>query len=217
MNILLIDDHALFREGLQMLLADLNSQPIMLEAASYESALDVLDGETVLDLVLLDLALPGLSDIEALIAIHEMQPSTPIIVLSGNSDGSKVEQVLEYGARGYIPKSSSAKLMLHAIQLVLDGGTYVPPEILVANRLAKSSHNNRQAVNSCNLTPRQIEVLHELSEGKSNKEIGSALSLTESTVRAHVAAILKTLGASNRTQAVKNAMQIGLINLPDLN
>jgi len=216
MKILLIDDHVLFRDGMQMLLVGLNAQPEIFEAGSYETALDLITSHDGLDLVLLDLALPGLSDIEALIAIHQALPDTPIVALSGNSDSAKVEQVLQYGARGYITKSSGAKVMLNAIQLVLDGGIYVPPEILAGSRSPMLKQSAGEKENSHNLTPRQIEVLLELSEGKSNKGIGTALNLTESTVRAHVAAILKSLGASNRTQAVKNAMQKGLINIPDV-
>jgi DNA-binding NarL/FixJ family response regulator len=122
-----------------------------------------------------------------------------------------VEQALQHGARGYIPKSSPAKLMLNALQLVIAGGTYIPPQILL-NKIIEPGERSTNGGNPRHaLTPRQNEVLHELAKGKSNKAIGNTLVLTESTVRAHVAAILKAFNASNRTQAVQYATQNDLL------
>ena len=215
MNILLIDDHELFRDGMALLLAELEATPNVIEAGSFEAGLSTVEAQTDVDLVLLDLALPGLCDIEALQALQNKLPNTPIIVLSGNNDGNKVEQVLKLGARGFITKSSSTKLMLNAVQLVLDGGTYIPPDILLASKKKELESKVYPQLCVTGLTPRQLEVLHGLADGKSNKAIASSLSLTESTVRAHVAAILKALGASNRTEAVKHAMQNGMITMPN--
>ena len=212
MKILLIDDHALFREGLLLVLEGLNTFLEAYEAGSYESAKNIIDENSDLDLILLDLGLPGISYLDALSAIQQQLPDTIIVVLSGTEDHRMVEQALRLGARGYIPKSSPSKIMLNALQLVISGGTYVPPEILQGNvvdiNIASVEDNLENK-----LTPRQCDVLHQLADGKSNKEIGNALDLTESTVRAHVAAILKAFNVSNRTRAVQYAMQKSWLKL----
>lgn len=208
MKILMIDDHALFRDGLLLVLEDLTTEIETFEAGSYESAKCIMDEHNDLDLILLDLGLPGISYLDALSAIHQQLPNTLIVVLSGTEDHRMVEQAFQLGARGYIPKSSPAKIMLNALQLVLAGGTYVPPQILqnLDSDLKNPPTNDK-------LTPRQHEVLHELAKGESNKAIGSTLDLTESTVRAHVAAILKAFSVSNRTQAVQYASKEGLLTV----
>ena len=208
MKILIIDDHALFRDGLLLVLDGLSTNIEALEAGSYESAKNIMDEHSDLDLILLDLGLPGISYLDALLAIRQQVPDTLVVVLSGTEDHHMVEQALEHGARGYIPKSSPSKIILNALQLILAGGTYVPPQILQKNNdvLDRPSLNHNH-----NLTSRQNDVLVELAKGKSNKDIGKALDLTESTVRAHVAAILKTFNVSNRTQAVQYASKNGLI------
>lgn len=207
MKILLIDDHALFRDGLLLVLEGLNADIETFEAGSYESAKIVMDEQNNLDLVLLDLGLPGISYIEALLAIRQQLPNTPIVVLSGTEDYRMVEQVLHHGARGYIPKSSPAKIMLQALQLVISGGVYIPPEILQKSSAEGINAFANDDSLDTKLTQRQCDVLYQLAEGKSNKDIANALSLTESTVRAHVAAILKSFNVSNRTQAVHHALK----------
>lgn len=208
MKILLIDDHALFRDGLLLVLEGLNTHIETFEAGSCESAIDIMEKHNDLDMILLDLGLPGISYLDALSTIRQQLPDTPIVVLSGTEDHKMVQQALQNGARGYIPKSAPAKIMLNALQLVISGGIYVPPQILPNGDIELSD----EAVGH-KLTPRQTEVLHELSEGKSNKEIGRVLGLTESTIRVHVAAILKDFNVSNRTRAVQHAMQKGWLHI----
>ncbi len=207
MKILIIDDHALFRDGLKLVLEDLDTDINVFEAGSYETAKIIIDEKNDIDLVLLDLGLPEISYIDALIAIRQQLPDSHIVILSGTEDYSMIERALQNGARGYIPKSSSAKIMLNALQLVISGGIYVPPEILQNNSAGISTDITDEMDPGDNLTPRQRDVLRQLADGKSNREIGNVLNLTESTVRAHVAAILKTFNVSNRTQAVQHAMQ----------
>ena len=221
MKILLIDDHALFRDGILLMLEDLPMPVETFEASSYESAKNILDEADDIDLVLLDLDLPGVSFFDALHAIHQQLPDSPIVILSGTEDHHIVEQALHYGARGYIPKSAPAKTMLNALQLVLSGDTYVPTAILQKNNVDdKASDKVKRTTKSKTpehkLTPRQYDVLKHLAEGKSNKEIGKALYLTESTIRAHVAAILRTFDVSNRTQAVRHAVQNAWITVESL-
>ena len=212
MKILLIDDHALFRDGFILLLEGLNAPVDTFEASSYESAKHIMDQHGDLDIVLLDLGLPGISHFDALTAIRRLLPESKLIVMSGNENSQIIEDALHYGAKGYIPKSSPAKIMLNALQLIISGGTYVPPEILLnINKTANETSSNDTLEHG--LTPRQNIVLHHLVGGASNKEIGAALNLTESTVRAHVAAILKQFNVKNRTQAVHHAIKMDWIDV----
>lgn len=203
MKILLIDDHELFRDGLLLMLEGLQVATKTFEASSYEAAKIILDETSDFNLVLLDLDLPGINFFDALQALHQQIPDTPIVILSGTEDQQVIERALSLGASGYIPKSAPAKTMLKALQQVINGETYTP-DIGSQNR-TKNQFKNKPAEHK--LTPRQLEVLIQLAEGKSNKEIGKALTLTESTVRAHVAAILRSFDVSNRTQAVRFAVQ----------
>ncbi len=209
MKVLLVDDHALFREGLLLVLESLDIEIESFEAGSYESAEKMMLAHPDLELVLLDLGLPGISYLDALQAMRARLPDALIVILSGTEDHHVVEMALQNGARGYIPKSSSAKIMLNALQLVLAGDTYIPTQILQKNTspTSGSMSNPVNTETSHKLTPRQYEVLQQLATGKSNKEIGNELNLTESTVRAHVAAILKTFNVANRTHAVQYAIQ----------
>ncbi len=210
MKILLIDDHTLFRDGVLLILEGLQVAVKTFEASSYESAKIILDENDDIDLILLDLDLPGMSFFEALQAIRQQLPETPVVILSGTVDHQTVKQALQLGARGYIPKSAPAKTMLNALQLVISGDTYVPAAILQNKAIDTDNTPANKQKNKPpehNLTPRQHDVLVQLAEGKSNKEIGKTLYLTESTIRAHVAAILRTFDVSNRTQAVRFAVQ----------
>ncbi len=210
MKVLLIDDHALFKDGMRLVLAKLDKSTQIFNASSYEDALPIINENPDFDLILLDLGLPGLSDADALKAFRKEMPSTPVVILSSNDDGSKVQELLNLGAQGYIPKSTNAKLLIHALKLVLSGGIYIPPEILsqIGGEQITSVKNHTVKANTP-LTPRQHEVLGKLIHGHTNKEIGKLLDMAESTVRVHIAAILKTLNASNRTRAVHLAVQKG--------
>lgn len=212
-KILLIDDHALFRDGLLLVLDGLNTAIETFEAGSYESADIIMREQPNLDMVLLDLGLPGTSYLDALQAIRQQLPQAFIVILSGTEDHKMVEAALQNGAQGYIPKSSSAKIMLSALQLVISGGTYVPAQILQKPTVSASPVLTPAIKNIAEdkLTPRQYDVLQQLVTGKSNKEIASELVLTESTVRAHVAAILRAFKVSNRTRAVQYATQNSLL------
>ena len=214
MKILLIDDHSLFRDGMQLVLNKLDENIQTLNASSYEDALPLMQANTDLDLVLLDLGLPGLSDIEALKSVRKNLPSTPVVVLSSNDDGAKVNEILNLGAQGYIPKSTSSDVLIQSLKLVLSGGVYIPPEIL--SQMGDESNNPEvKQVDEADipLTPRQHEVLVRMIHGNSNKEIGRLLDMAESTVRVHVAAILKALDVSNRTRAAHLAVQKGWVTV----
>ena len=186
-------------------------------AASYEEALPLLNENPDMDLILLDLGLPGLSDVNALKAIRGAFPSVPVVVVSGNDDGGKVQQILSMGAQGYIPKSTHADLLIRALKLVLSGGVYIPPEILAQRAtegecaVCNGSHAEKNTDKANTLTTRQLEVLERLACGHSNKEIAQQLEMAEPTVRVHVAAIFKALNVTNRTQAVHAALVNGWV------
>ncbi len=214
MKVLLIDDHELFRDGMRYVLDKLGDGIQIFDSCSYEDALPVIQNNPDLDLILLDLGLPGLSDIDALKAIRTEAPSTPVVILSSNSDGKKVQDILELGAQGYIPKSTNSKILLNSLKLVLAGGIYIPPEILARiKESADETVNEQPEIPNVQLTPRQLEVLGKLTRGYSNKEISLDLGMAEATVRVHIAAILKALNVSNRTKAAHIALQKGWVTM----
>ena len=172
------------------------------------------------NLILTDLAMPGSRWLDAVKKIHAALPETPIIILSAVFDREIVQKTIELGAAGYIPKTSSNAVILSAVNLVLSGGVYIPPELLKDTSqnefdLLKqveeipSSQDVKEKVKI--LSPRQIDVLKLISQGKSNKQIAYELGLTEGTVKLHVTAILKLLNVYNRTGAVVEATHLGLI------
>lgn len=210
MKILLIDDHDLFRDGIKLVLTNLEPDTEILSANSYESALPMMVENQDFDMVLLDLGLPGLSDIDALKSVRQTLPTTPVVIVSGNHNGEKVQEILNLGAQGYIPKSTSADLLINALKLVLSGGVYIPQEILsLFNQTTSSLDNINTTVSP--LTPRQNDVLERLIHGLSNKEIAKILGMAEPTVRVHIAAILKELNVTNRTRAAHLAVQKGWV------
>ena len=214
MKVLLIDDHELFRDGMRYVLAKLGNDTHIFDSNSYEDALPVIQNNPDFDLILLDLGLPGLSDIDALKAIRIEAPSTPVVILSSNNDGKKVQEILELGAQGYIPKSTNSEVLLNSLKLVLAGGIYIPPEILARiKETADEVVNAQPDTSNIQLTPRQFEVLGNLTHGYSNKEISLNLGMAEPTVRVHIAAILKALNVSNRTRAAHVALQKGWVRV----
>ncbi len=205
MKILVADDHALFRDGLRHVLARLGEEVTVLEARDGPEAQALAAAHPDLDLVLLDLAMPGADGLDGLRALRARSPSVPVVILSASEHPRDVRAALEAGAAGFIPKSSTSAVMLSAVRLVFEGGVYVPPAML--GEVPARGRPSR-AGTALGLTPRQREVLALLAEGKSNKEIGQALGLAEGTVKLHVSAILRLLGAENRTQAVVAAARL---------
>lgn len=198
MRLLLVDDHALFRAGLRLLLPDLDAEVEMDEAANAAEAL-ALVGRHSYALILLDMHMAGLAGLDALTALREAAPASLIVVVSGEDDRRFVCQAIKDGAMGYIPKCSSPEVMTKALKLVLAGGTYVPPNALEA------PPDNLQV-----LTARQLDVLKLLVRGKQNKEIARELGITHSTVKAHIAEMGGRLAARNRVAIVSAAVRLGL-------
>jgi DNA-binding NarL/FixJ family response regulator len=213
MHILLIDDHTLFREALLHVLNQLDLQIIVLEAANTEDAAQLITRTRNLDLILLDIDLPGVDGLTALPGLRELAPTVPVIVLSGSEASVHVKSAIDKGAVGYIPKSCSSHEMLAALRIVLEGDIYIPPKLLgklggpALPVLTSCSNNHTQTL----LTDRQLEVLELMAQGLPNKSIARTLNLAEGTVKLHVAAILRALQARNRTQAVTEASKLGLV------
>ncbi len=219
MRILLIDDHTLFREALLHVLRQFDSTAVVIEAATAREAIRLAAHYHDLDLILLDLNLPGLNGLCALPELHELRPTVPLIILSASEDASDVRQALAAGAMGYIPKSSSSREMITALRLALAGEVYVPRALLAALEALATASSQATAVveekEAGGLTPRQLEVLRLMGQGLSNKAICKRLNVAEGTVKLHVAAVLRALSAGNRTQAVIEATRRGLIPAVD--
>jgi len=207
MKILIADDHAMFREGIQHVIKDLAEHVEILEASNSEAALQHARQHSDIDLVLLDLNMPGKNGFAALDIFCEQYPTLPVVILSGSNLRSVVQRALDNGAMGFISKESSGSTMLNALRLVLSGEIYVPSSLV--------GHDNKQSngQGSETLTPRQLDVLALLVEGCSNKIIAKRLGLAESTIKMHVTAIFRELNVNNRTQAAKAVENLG-IDLP---
>jgi len=206
LRILLVDDHALFREGLKLLLrefTELNPDLAISEASDCAHAA-ALHGEAF-DLILLDLHMPGVAGLDALTAVRASFESSRIVVLSGEEDPRQIRRAIESGAAGFVPKSSSPRALRHALTLILDNEIYLPPialrefgEAQPAPEAPAPSHEQLSKL----LTDRQIEVLNQAVEGKANKVIARGLGISEGTVKAHLSSAFRALGVRNRTEAV---------------
>ncbi|MEQ1531426.1 MAG: response regulator transcription factor [Methylococcales bacterium] len=214
MNILLIDDHTLFREALHHVLNQLDVQVVILEAANAEEAAQLMSRPRILDLILLDIDLPGVDGLTALPGLRERSPTVPIVVLSGSETPQHVKRALDNGAIGYIPKSCSSHEMLAALRIVLQGDVYIPPRLLgkIGGAELSLSASIGGGPTQALLTSRQIEVLALMARGLANKSIARTLDVAEGTVKLHVAAIMRTLGVRNRTEAVMEASRLGLVS-----
>lgn len=207
MKILIGDDHLLFREGLCRLLAQLDDQATFVEAGTFDDVLTLARDNQDFNLVLLDLQMPGFPGFSGVQEVCEAQTGTPVVIVSASESQADVRAALDAGASGYIPKSSSVKIMLSALNLVFSGGIYVPPAAILGDgpgvvASMAPTVSNGTVPNGPPLTQRQRDVLRCLREGKSNKQIAYELGLSEGTVKIHVTAVMRSLGVRNRTQAV---------------
>lgn len=210
MKILIGDDHLLFREGLCRLLEQMHHDTQFTEAGSFAEVAAACQHDDHFDVILLDLNMLGWPGFGGIRDIQALQPGTPVVVISASESLNDIRGALDHGATGYIPKSSSVKVMIGALNLVMSDGIYVPP-MAIAFAADVNQHRRRPAESPASaadraglsgLTQRQKEVLDCLRAGKSNKQIAYELGLSEGTVKIHVTAIFKSLGVKNRTQAV---------------
>jgi len=221
MHLLVADDHALFRDGLSLLLKQLDPDVHIIEASCFEAAMACAQSGIDLDIALLDLNMPGMNGVAGITLFQAQASDVPVVVISASEDVADIKDILDAGAMGYILKSSSSQVILSALRLVLAGGVYVPVNVLhdvdspcepAAKPTACKPTANKPGAGS-NLTHRQVEVLRLIIQGKPNKSIARELQLSEGTVKIHLASIYRALSVSNRTEAAMAAQIQGL--LPD--
>jgi DNA-binding NarL/FixJ family response regulator len=201
------DDHPLFRAALTQALRQLAPQADIVEADTMEATKDVVNRHPDADLVLLDLHMPGANGFSGLIQLRAQMPDIPVAVISGSDEPYVVRRALDYGASGFIPKSSSLSLIAEAVGEILDGEVWLP-EALSGVLDDTNEEETRFAEAIASLTPQQFRVLNMLNEGLLNKQIAYELSVSEATIKAHVTAILRKLGVHSRTQAVIAAKKL---------
>jgi DNA-binding NarL/FixJ family response regulator len=206
-RIVIVDDHPLFRGALSQALSIAIAGVQILEAGSLEELSDTLDKNRDVDLVLLDLSMPGVQGLSGLLFLRAQSPEIPVVVVSASEDPTIIRRALEFGASGYIPKSLPVEKIREAVRLILDGGVWSPPDIPLDG--AADPEARDLATRLATLTPQQVRVLMMLGEGLLNKQIAYKLSVSEATIKAHVSAILQKLGVDSRTQAVIAIGKIG--------
>lgn len=214
MKYLIVDDHALVAGALTLLLEDRDPEADVHTAATADAALELVDREGDADLLILDLSLPGVTGTELMEEIVRRQPMLKILVVSGLADQESIMRVLQLGAAGFVPKSLDTELLSSTIDFVLKGGVYIPSKLLTESQ--KDGFFTRTAARlkapestPPHLTDRQLDVLAQLAKGAPIKRICRELDLSEGTVKTHVAAIYRSFGASNRTEALIAARRAG--------
>ncbi len=208
-KLLIVDDHPLYREGMASALRQLMPEIEVYGAENAEAGLDLLDTMPDLELVLIDVKLPGIDGFSALDLYASRYPTVARMLISGQDDPELVRRAFAAGASGFIHKSMTVKEIVLAIQRVLDGGVFIPDD-----PRNEGAWEAKDVGADASMTLRQLEVLRLLGEGRTNKEIANTLSITERTAKAHVAAIFEALGVDNRTRAVVAAQRSGLLS-PD--
>ena len=227
MNVLLIDDHALFREGLALLLRPLVEALVVWEAGCCEEGLQLLQTKGPADLVLIDIALPGMSGLQGIACLRQQWPAMPVVALSSSDDRDTVLQAVDAGAMGFIPKSTNSAVLIAALKLILARGIYLPPSAFLGSAreaavmpalpsaplaaAAEARATPRKTYpRDLGLSVRQSEVLYLILQGKPAKLIEREMALSTSTIKAHTSAVLRALNVTTRTQAVVAAGRLGL-------
>ena len=203
-RLLIADDHPLFRGALREAVNGLLDRVDVAEAGSFEEITDILERGGEVDLILLDLRMPGVRGFSGLMYLRAQYPQLPIVVVSGNDDPEVIRRCIEFGASGFIPKTLGIEAMRQAVARVLEGGVWTPPDV----DLQGTPDGGAMIARLATLTPQQVRVLMMLSGGLLNKQIAHELGVSEATVKAHVSAILQKLGVESRTQAVIAAGKI---------
>ncbi|MGA8900286.1 response regulator [Bradyrhizobium sp.] len=205
-HLVIADDHPLFRDALRQAVAGVVASAKIDEAGSFEELTALLDQDSEVDLVLLDLTMPGISGFSGLIYLRAQFPAIPVVIVSASDDGGTIRQSLDFGASGFIPKRFGVDTLRDAITKVLGGDVWVPADTDLSSVTDPELVRLRDRL--VTLTPQQVRVLMMLSEGLLNKQIAYELGVSEATIKAHVSAILQKLGVESRTQAVIAAAKI---------
>ena len=209
LKILVIDDHRMFCDGLKLILAQLGEQPTVLEADGCKAGFGLAEANPDLDLVMLDINMPGMDGYDALKIFTTRFSTLPVIMLTASESRHDMQRCFDAGASGYIPKSSTADVMTSAVRLVMAGSIYVPPSLTIMRKLPHTPRKVPLELRTLGkLTDRQAEVLSHLQDGISNKQIADRLCVSESTVKVHISAILKALGLRSRVEAALIAQKL---------
>ncbi len=205
-HLVIADDHPLFRNALRQAVASVLSEVVVDEAGSFDDLTTLLEKSADIDLVLLDLTMPGISGFSGLIYLRAQYPAIPVVIVSASDDGATIRRSLDFGASGFIPKRFGVDTLRDAIMKVMDGDVWVPADTDLAAGADPEMTKLRDRL--VTLTPQQVRVLMMLSQGLLNKQIAYELGVSEATIKAHVSAILQKLGVESRTQAVIAAAKI---------
>jgi DNA-binding NarL/FixJ family response regulator len=205
-HLIIADDHPLFRGALRQAVATVLTSSKIDEAGTFEELTGLLEQNSDVDLVLLDLKMPGISGFSGLIYLRAQYPAVPVVVVSASDDVGTIRRSLDFGASGFVPKRFGVDTLRDAIIKVLDGDVWIPSDVDLS--AAPDPEMTKLRDRLVTLTPQQVRVLMMLSEGLLNKQIAYELSVSEATIKAHVSAILQKLGVESRTQAVIAAAKI---------
>ncbi|MFZ2069525.1 MAG: response regulator transcription factor [Xanthobacteraceae bacterium] len=205
-RLVIADDHPLFRGALREAVSGVLGRAEIGEAATFEEVTDLLERGGEVDLILLDLRMPGVRGFSGLMYLRAQYPSVPVVVVSANDDPAVIRRCMEFGASGFFPKTLSADALRAALARVLQGEVWTPPDVDFARDA--DAESAAMIARLSTLTPQQVRVLMMLSGGLLNKQIAYQLGVSEATVKAHVSAILQKLGVDSRTQAVIAAGRI---------
>ena len=213
---LIADDHPLFREAIGSVIQSTFEGSEIIECESLDEAAEQAAALDDLDLILLDLNMPGMDGLNGLMRMRNESPLVPAVIVSAEEEKSVVLQAITYGAIGFITKSSPRTQMAQALQQILGGNVYLPTDVIHGTASSAKATTSRPAARDESISPemlesltrRQLKVLERMAMGESNKQIAYNLSIAETTVKAHVSAILRTLNVHNRIQAVLNAGNI---------
>jgi DNA-binding NarL/FixJ family response regulator len=211
LKILLVDDHTLFRDGMQYILRKFDEQVEILNAGNFTDALNTARDNPDIDIFLLDLNIPDSEGAPSVKLFSKSFPNIPVVVMSDSNQRDDIVTVMKSGAMGFVFKMSSEQDMIHALRLVLDGGIYLPPQLFQPAMGPVTSGKRSWRTNKCVLTVRQTEVLQQLALGLTNRDIGLAIGMAEGTVKIHVAAIFQSLCVKKRIDAVRAAQRMGLL------
>jgi len=208
-EVLIADDHPLFRDALKRAVATAMPDATIRDADSVPAVMALIEAHPDAELLLLDLHMPGARGFSALAHLRGQYPGLPIIVISAHEETGVAKRALAHGASGYIPKSSGSEAIVAAIRAVLDGDVWLPPQ-LATGRAELRSDEAQVAARIAELTPQQFRVLTMIAEGLLNKQIAYELGVSEATIKAHMTAIMRKLGCNNRTQVALAASQLAL-------
>jgi DNA-binding NarL/FixJ family response regulator len=205
-HLVIADDHPLFRDALRQAVSSVVASAKISEAGAFDELTALLEQDSDVDMVLLDLSMPGISGFSGLIYLRAQYPAIPVVIVSASDDGSTIRRSLDFGASGFIPKRFGVETLRDAIKKVMEGDVWVPADTDLSSATDPDMARLRDRL--VTLTPQQVRVLMMLSEGLLNKQIAYELGVSEATIKAHVSAILQKLGVESRTQAVIAAAKI---------